>query len=75
MAGTMRDTAAGDIDGFTSAIDGVKTAIFNVVSGPLRGVITGMTEWVSANSAVVALSRPLVFGTRPHAYNRPSTQA
>lgn len=51
MAGTMRDTAAGDIDGFTSAIDGVKTAIFGLISGPLRQVLQSMTEWIAANTA------------------------
>lgn len=50
MAATMRDTAAGDIDGFTSAVDGVKTAIFGLVSGPLRDVLKGMTDWIAANT-------------------------
>jgi TP901 family phage tail tape measure protein len=53
MAATMRDTAMGDIDGFTSAIDGVKTAIFNVVAGPFRSLLQSLTEWVNANREVV----------------------
>ena len=54
MAATMRDTTLGDIDGFTSAIDGVKTAIFGVISGPLRGLITQLTEWTNAQSDVIS---------------------
>lgn len=54
MAGTMRDTTANDIDGFLSAIDGVKTALFGVVSGPLRQILQGTTEWVAANTALVS---------------------
>ncbi len=53
MAATMRDTTLGDIDGFTSAIDGVKTAIFGVISGPLRGLIVQLTEWTNAQSEVI----------------------
>lgn len=53
MAATMRDTTLGDIDGFTSAIDGVKTAIFGVISGPLRGLIVQLTEWTNAQSGVI----------------------
>lgn len=53
MAATMRDTTLGDIDGFTSAIDGVKTAIFGVISGPLRGLVGQLTDWTNANREVV----------------------
>ncbi len=54
MAAIMRDTTQGDIDGFTSAIDGVKIAIFGVISGPLRGLLKGMTDWIGANRELVA---------------------
>ncbi len=53
MAATLRDTTMGDIDGFSSAIDGVKTAIFGVVSGPFRELLRGLTEWVNRNREVV----------------------
>jgi TP901 family phage tail tape measure protein len=54
MAGIMRDSTTGDIDSFTSAIDGVKIAIFGVVSGPLRKLLQGMTEWIGANRQLIA---------------------
>lgn len=54
MATTMRDTTKGDIDGFSSAIDGVKTAIFGVISEPLRDLLKMLTEWVGANREVIA---------------------
>lgn len=53
MAATMRDTTTGDIDNFTSAIDGVQIAIFGVVKGPLRQIVKSLTDWVSANQAVI----------------------
>lgn len=53
MASTMRDTTMGDIDGFTSAIDGVKTAIFGVVSGPFRDILRSLTEWTNRNREVI----------------------
>jgi TP901 family phage tail tape measure protein len=54
MAAIMRDTTQGDIDGFTSAVDGVKIAIFGVVSGPLRDLLKGLSDWTSANREVIA---------------------
>jgi TP901 family phage tail tape measure protein len=54
MAAIMRDSTKNDIDGFTSAIDGVKIAIFGVISGPLRGVLKGMSDWLMANRQVIA---------------------
>ncbi len=53
LAATMRDTVAGDIDGFTSAIDGVKIALFSANNGPIRDVIKKMTEWVNANKELI----------------------
>lgn len=53
MADTMRDTVAGDIDGFTSAIDGVKIALFSTNTGPIRDVIQNMTKWVAANKELI----------------------
>jgi TP901 family phage tail tape measure protein len=54
MAAIMRDSTQNDIDGFTSAIDGVKIAIFNVAKGPLRGIIQSVTDWTTANQAFIA---------------------
>lgn len=53
MAETMRDTVAGDIDGFTSAIDGVKIALFSANNGPIREVIQRMTEWIGKNKELI----------------------
>lgn len=54
LAEVMRNTTSGDIDGFSSAIDGVKVAIFGVVKGPLRGVLKAITDWVGANRELIA---------------------
>ena len=53
MAETMRDTVAGDIDGFSSAVDGVKIALFSMNNGPIREVIQSMTKWVEANKGLI----------------------
>lgn len=53
LADTMRDTVAGDIDGFTSAVDGVKIALFSANEGPIRDVIQSMTKWVAANKELI----------------------
>lgn len=54
MAATMRDTTTGDLDGLSSAVDGVKIAIFSLTSGALRDVINKMADWTNANSSVIA---------------------
>lgn len=68
MATTMRDTTAGDIDGFTSAIDGVKTALFGVISGPFRGILVSLTEWTNKNKELVTggLSELLTWCQQSH---------
>jgi TP901 family phage tail tape measure protein len=53
LALAMRDTVAGDIDEFTSAIDGVKIALFSTNNGPLRDSIRKMTQFVRANKPAV----------------------
>jgi TP901 family phage tail tape measure protein len=54
MAGIMRDATRGDIDGFTSALEGVSIAIFQVARSPLRHIIQLVTAWVTANTQFVA---------------------
>lgn len=54
MAATMRDTTKNEIDGFLSAIDGVKTALFNVASGPFREFLAKMTQWIGLNTQAMA---------------------
>jgi len=53
LAATMRDTVTGDIDEFTSAIEGVKIALFDMNTTPIRDVIKGMTAWVKANQGLI----------------------
>lgn len=54
MAAIMRDSTKNDIDGFTSAVDGMKIAVFNVVKGPFRSAIQSLTEWTAGNTAFLA---------------------
>lgn len=54
MAAIMRDSTKNDIDGFTSAIDGVKIAVFNVAKGPFRDITQRVTEWTTANKDFIA---------------------
>lgn len=53
LAATMRDTVTGDLDGLSSAVDGVKIAIFSLNQGPIREVIKGMTDWVRTNQGLI----------------------
>jgi TP901 family phage tail tape measure protein len=53
LADTMRDTVGGDIDNFTSALEGVKIELFDTNQGPLRDVLKGMTEWVDENKGLI----------------------
>jgi TP901 family phage tail tape measure protein len=54
MAAIMRDSTKNDIDGFTSAIDGVKIAIFGVVKAPFRQLTQDITDWTTANQGLIA---------------------
>lgn len=49
MAATMRDTTQGDLNSMNSAIEALKIELFEVVRGPLRDIIAGITEWFRAN--------------------------
>src|SRR5690606_15569920 len=49
MAKIRQDTLIGDWELLTSAIDGVKTSIFETQSGPLREMVQGWTKWVEEN--------------------------
>lgn len=53
MAATMRDTTTGDLKSLESAVEGVKLELFDVVSGPLRDMIKGMTDWTRANKDAI----------------------
>lgn len=54
MAETMRDTAAGDLAAMKSAIEGMALQIWDVIRGPVRAIIEGITEWVRANQGWLA---------------------
>jgi TP901 family phage tail tape measure protein len=56
MAGIMRDATAGDLKNFSSAIESVKLAVFDVVKGPLKDVVRSVTEWMRANKELIAAS-------------------
>lgn len=53
MAALRMDNLKGDLTLLESAVDGVKVALFNLESGPLRGVVQGMTDWVSENQELI----------------------
>lgn len=53
MAEIRMDNTIGDLTLLESAIDGVKVALFETQSGPLRGIIQEMTKWVETNKSVI----------------------
>lgn len=53
MADLKMDTLTGDITLLESAVDGVKVSLFDLNGGPLRGVVQGMTEWVTKNNELI----------------------
>lgn len=55
MAAVMRDTTKGAIAGLKSAIEGVNIALFEYSGSPMRQAIDVTTEWVRANSDLIAL--------------------
>ena len=54
MAETIRDTAAGDLAAMKSAIEGMALQIWDVIRGPVRAIIEGITEWVRVNQDWIA---------------------
>jgi TP901 family phage tail tape measure protein len=53
MAALSMDNLLGDWELFSSAVDGVKIKLFQLQGGPLRGLVKGMTDWVSANQDLI----------------------
>lgn len=53
MAAIRMDTTKGDMLLLESAVDAVKTSLFEVQSSPLRGAIQGTTRWVEANKGLI----------------------
>lgn len=54
MARMMRDSAAGDMQSMSSAIEALKLEIWSLIRGPVRQIVTAITEWVRANQDVIA---------------------
>lgn len=53
MAAIRMNNTIGDLTLLDSAIDGVKVSLFETQSGPLRGIIQGMTKWVETNKELI----------------------
>lgn len=53
MSDIRMDTLMGDIETLGGSIESVKIALFNTQSGPLRGVVQGIREWVDANQGII----------------------
>jgi TP901 family phage tail tape measure protein len=53
MATLSMDNLLGDLTLLESAVDGVKVALYNTESGGLRNVVKGITDWVTANQALI----------------------
>lgn len=53
MAKIRMDTFQGDVLLLESAVDAVKTKLFEAQGAPLRGVVSGMTKWVEQNSKLI----------------------
>jgi len=53
MAAIRMDNTIGDLEMLDSAIDGVKLALFETQSGPLRGILKSMTKWVETNKDLI----------------------
>lgn len=55
MADIRMATLQGDMTLLGSAVDGVKTRLFNMNGGPLRDTIQSWTKWVSANERLIEI--------------------
>ena len=53
MAKLQLDNFRGDVEQLGGAVDTLKIKLFNTQSGPLRGVVQGITKWVEANEQLI----------------------
>lgn len=53
MADLRMQNLKGDFTILKSAVEGVEVAIFDLQSGPLRGIVQATTQWVSANQRLI----------------------
>ncbi|HET7545484.1 MAG TPA: phage tail tape measure protein [Polyangiaceae bacterium] len=53
MADLRMDTLGGDLTKLSNTTDTLKIGLFDMESGPLRGVVQGVTKWVDANKGLI----------------------
>jgi TP901 family phage tail tape measure protein len=53
MAALRMNNLKGDFEQLSGAVDTLKIALFNTQSGPLRGIVQGMTDWVGKNQELI----------------------
>lgn len=53
MAALRMNNLKGDVEQLGGAVDSLQIALFNTQSGPLRGIVQKMTDWVGKNQAVI----------------------
>lgn len=53
MADLRMNTFSGDLTKLSNTADVLKSKLFDMESGPLRGVVQGVTKWIDANSGLI----------------------
>jgi TP901 family phage tail tape measure protein len=53
MARLRLNNLKGDVEELGGAFDSLKIALFNTQSGPLRGLVQGMTKWLEQNNKLI----------------------
>ncbi len=53
MAALRLDNFKGDVEQLGGALDTLKIGLFSMQSGPLRGLVQSMTQWVTANQELI----------------------
>lgn len=53
MAAIRMQTLRGDFEQLGGAVETLKINLFNMQSGPLRGIVQGLTKWIEANSGLI----------------------
>jgi TP901 family phage tail tape measure protein len=53
MAELRMDNLKGDLTILSSTVEGLQVALFQTESGPLRGIVKGITDWTQANQGLI----------------------
>lgn len=53
MANLRMQNLKGDLTILGSTVEGLQIALYNTESGPLRGVVQGITEWIGKNQELI----------------------